>query len=213
MNKKFPIRFFKNIKYRILINSIFSLLLFSLFFSCTKKTVNVIKAKPGHETYYGKVDTLAVKATETFEEAINPIEKTPPTILIPEDYLVASLKKTECYGHCPTFTFKIFANGKAIYKGEKYVDWFGNFVANVDEATLERIKAKGESLGISQLEETYPTNHFFIQDLPMTFISFHNGLKAKLIRNNYDAPKALLGYEKFLEEIIQELEWKRADSP
>jgi len=210
-------KFFKFIFYpfqKDVLKVVFLFLLFnSFFFSCTKKTANVIQAKPNQETYSAKVDTIAPMEKTTFEEAINPMEKRPPTILIPKDYLVASLGKTECYGHCPVYDFKIFGDGKAKLTGKKYVNRIGDFIAEVDEVTLQNIKDKGEELGISQMQDNYPTNKFFIRDLPMTFISFHNGSSAKIIRNNYDAPKALLEYEKFLEKIIEQLNWKRADQP
>jgi len=189
------------------------LLLNGVFFSCNKKTVNIIQARPGGDITSEKVDTIAPKEKATFEEAINPMEKRPPTILIPKDYMIASLRKTECYGHCPVFEFKVFGNGIAIWKGIKYVDRFGEYKAEVDGSILESIKQKGLELGIGQLQDTYPINKVFIQDLPMTFISFHNGSSLKMIRNNYDAPKALLEYEKYLEKIIQQLNWKRVDQP
>ena len=189
------------------------ILLITLFFSCSKKTVNIIQANPNQGTYTESLDSIAPKERSTFQESVNTIEKRPPTILVPKDYMIASLKKTECYGHCAVFEFKVFWDGKATLKGEKYIDKIGEFIAEVDTATLKRIKEQGEVLKIIHMQNTYPTNNFFIQDLPMTFISFHNGYRAKLIRNNYDAPKALLEYEQFLEKVIQQLNWKRADQP
>ena len=188
------------------------LIFICLFFSCTKKT-QVIQSKTDEEAYQGNIDTIATKEVETFDEAINPIEKTPPTVLIPSNYLLTSLRKTECYGNCPVFEFIVLANGKATYKGVKYVDQLGEFIAEIDDATIQIIKDKAEQLGISQLQDTYPRNKVFLQDLPMTFSSFHNGRNLKRIRNNYDAPKALLEYELFLEKIIQQINWKRADRP
>jgi len=183
------------------------------FISCNKKANQTITAKPDENRRIENIDTLKVAEVETMEEAIDPIIKTPPTILIPENYLMAALVKTECFGQCPVFEFQVFADGKANYHGKKYVKRYGKFVANIDEATILSIKEKANQLGIMNLGDTYPTNKVMMNDLPMTITNFHNGYNLKVMRNNYDAPRALLEFERFLEKLIEEVEWVRKEGP
>jgi len=207
--------FFKKIKFRF--SNIFCLLIFlSLNFgiiSCNKKSVNVITAKPNVENNTEDLDKIITKNVDSFEDLEDTEIKTPPTVLIPKDYVVASLEKTECYGKCPSFEFKIYSNGIATFHGKKFVSRYGEFKAKIDEASILRIKEKGKELGILNLSDTYPENRFFLNDLPMSYLIYNNGLTKIVIRNNHDAPRALLEFEKYLEVILNRLEWKRVEGP
>ena len=183
------------------------------FISCSKKSTQGVTSKSNEDQRIENIDTFIVEPVETMEEAIDPMIKTAPTILIPENYLLAALEKTECYGQCPVFSFHIFADGRVRYHGKKYVQQYGEFVANIDESTILKIKEKANQLGIMKLGDTFPSNKVMLNDLPMTITKFHNGFTPKVMRNNYDAPKVLLEFERFLEKLIGEIQWVRKEGP
>ncbi|MEM6966490.1 MAG: hypothetical protein AAF573_17125, partial [Bacteroidota bacterium] len=66
-------------------------------------------------------------------------------------------------------------------------------------------------LDFNQLANTYPTNGTIIKELPDTYILLNNGTEEKVIRNNHDAPKAILDLERFLEEFFKELNWEKVN--
>ena len=191
----------------------FYFLLFVLFiFSCGKKTTNVITSTAPEGSSKERMDTLLVdvKKSEPSSENVE-IENLP--IVTPKTFVITSLEKTSCYGNCSSFVFQLLSNGEAIYEGREFVNRFGKFVAEVDEGTILIIKEKADELDIAELNSSYPTNQAFLNDLPLTISTIGNGFKKKTIKNNYDAPKALLEYEEFLEDLIEILEWRRADNP
>lgn len=188
---------------------ILSCILFVL--SCNKKTNTVISSNAQEELDKEKMDTLLVRV-ETPQPSENGQIKKLPSVT-PKIYVVAALEKTDCYGNCPSFKFQLLSNGEATYEGRKFVNRFGKFVADVDEATILFIKERADELDIIKLNDTYPTNRHFLNDLPLTISTMGNGRNNISIKNNYDAPKALLEYEIFLEDLIEILEWRRADMP
>src|ERR1700739_1906824 len=42
-----------------------------------------------------------------------------PASLLPSDFV--ELRRSECYGACPAYTIRIQADGRTVWRGEKYV--------------------------------------------------------------------------------------------
>jgi len=55
----------------------------------------------------------------------------------------------------------------------------------------------------------YPTNGNFIKELPDTYILVNHNKQQLIIRNNHDAPKSLLDFQKSIEELIEQLGWEK----
>ena len=84
----------------------------------------------------------ASKVTETTPKTPTPVEQpTVPKVEIPDEppiaveepmeevkvELIASIKKTACYGTCPTFETKIYSDGRVTYHGKKNVERVGHY--------------------------------------------------------------------------------------
>jgi hypothetical protein len=53
----------------------------------------------------------------------------------------ASLERTMCYGHCPTYTVTVYADGSVDYEGRAQVAVVGHASAKLDAAGLRRLAA------------------------------------------------------------------------
>ena len=154
----------------------------------------------------------ADKTKETITETTNVTEEktTPEEPAEKRDiYVMASLKKTPCYGKCPVFEAKIYNDGTAEYKGKMFVDRVGNYTARVDDVTLKSIKDTALEAGYFDFYNEYPTGDVQIADLPTTITSLRIGDQIKTITNKYQGPEELKNYEKFLSKLVDGLEWTK----
>lgn len=129
--------------------------------------------------------------------------KVPPPV-----YVVASLKKTGCYGNCPVFEAKIFSDGTATYFGEKHTPRTGYFTAKVRPSATNELVKRAESVGFFGLENQYPTDGRRVADFPTTTIHIRTGQKERSVEDHFDAPLSLQGFEQFFLELIEELNWE-----
>lgn len=179
-----------------------SLILFSfIFFSlaCSPKTAQQVS---GTET----------PTTPKVEEPSKPPTiKSPEVPAIEEEKvtLVASIKKTACYGTCPTFETKIYSDGSVTYYGKKNVERVGHYEANLNKDAQALIRDKAIAIKYFNLSPAYPTNGRKIVDLPNTITYYQLNGKEHKIENNHEAPKALQEFEEFLIQMTEGLNWRK----
>ena len=149
----------------------------------------------------------------TLGDAPPPPKPTTKSIGIPKDVdpnLVASLRRSPCFGKCPTFSYDLFADGKVAYSGYAHVERMGNFTTKVDEAFIKRIKDKALSIKFLALSDKYPIGDIAISDVPTITTYVRIGNDGKKIANNYDAPKELTAFEEWLQIQFEGLKWEAA---
>lgn len=165
---------------------------------------------------------LAPAAFLSCNRHATPAEKPPPTgaaadtltaldsLLLPtaEPRLLASLKRTPCYGRCPVYEIQFFSNGEVVFNGERNLRRLGIFLARVPESTLRQILEQAGQARFFELKDAYPESGAAITDLPETITFVNNGKARKTITNYYDAPLPLLRFEQFLDEIANGLDWQ-----
>lgn len=122
-------------------------------------------------------------------------------------HLVASLKKTPCYGTCPVFEFELQSNGEATFYGIKNVARIGKFRAAAPRNWQRDLEKAADEAGVFSLSEKYPTSGRHIADFPTTTTILNFGEKKQRIENNFDAPLALQKFEQYFFEKIEELNW------
>ncbi len=169
-----------------------------LFFSCNKKTKPIVSPSPSYDV----VEEVKIERSE--EKPIQPIPETPP-----KPYLLISLQKLGCHGKCPDFEFSMVSNGEATFHGKKHTKRLGQYAAQANAGILLNIKSKIEEANFFQFEKMYPANGNFIKELPDTYILVNYNKQQLIIRNNHDAPKSLLDFQKFVEELIEQLQWEK----
>jgi len=171
-----------------------------LFFSCTKKTKPIVNTTP---TY----DVLEeVEIDDRVKQPIEPIPKTPP-----KPYVLVSLQKLGCFGKCPDYEFVLMSNGEATFHGKKYSERIGKYYAQTQAGIIFNIQSKIKEVDFFQFEKMYPTNGKVIKELPDTYVLVNHNQEQLIIRNNHDAPKALIDFEKFIEEIMDGLKWQKVE--
>lgn len=122
--------------------------------------------------------------------------------------LVASLRRTPCFGKCPSFEVKFFSSGLAEFRGKANVPRIGHFQATMKTEWLADFLKEAESRGFFQFEDLYPPNRQKIADLPITLTSISFGGRTKSIENRFDSPVSLREFERYFEQKMEQLDWK-----
>ncbi len=171
--------------------------------ACTRKGTKVIQEEP--TTTISEVNETPPVVEEPTVEEEEILVEAPP-------YLVAVIKKTECYGICPVFEVRLFSNGHLTYNGEKDVPMLGRYEAWEEKSFLDGIKTRAYQMGYFGLLDVYPANQKGIEDIPKTITYLNFDEREKTIINNYASPKVLRDFEDFLETKLLQVNWKKMNS-
>lgn len=145
-------------------------------------------------------DTLIAKNIDTIpDEKVAEVTRPVPEVVV-------SMRKTPCFGSCPSFEFRIYSSGNVIYRGERNVEKIGVYEGHVHHNTIQVIIATADSVGYFDLEDSYPPVEERIPDLPSTITSVKFGDAEKNITNNHNAPSNLIKFEKYLLQILNNIE-------
>ncbi|BDS09333.1 DUF6438 domain-containing protein [Aureispira anguillae] len=128
---------------------------------------------------------------------------------IDESLLVASLERTTCYGNCPYYEVKFYANGFATYHGKKNVEFMGQYQATIPKELLTKLLQKADLIGYHDLGNKYPVKGLGIIDFPVCITSLKTEQGQKIIYNRNDAPQRLVDYQKFFDELVEEIDWQK----
>jgi hypothetical protein len=122
---------------------------------------------------------------------------------------VASLARTTCYGNCPYYKVKIFSDGLLIYDGKKNVEHIGIHRARVSKDTVAMILRKAEEVDYTNFNIKYPVKGIGIIDFPVCITMVRTTEGKKTIWNRNDSPQKLVEYEEFLDELLEDIDWKK----
>lgn len=177
-------------------------------FSCTPKSTEKLQKTDQTEA---EVEILSEESEELAEQdttiAISkPIEEVPEPIKID---LLASIKKTACYGKCPVFEAKVYSNGRVVYQGEQFVEKRGLYEAQVSPEWIADIRTYAISLGYFKMNDYFPDENNVIADLPNTITFLQHKAVEKTITNNHNAPVQLTRFEDFFLQKLESLDWKQ----
>lgn len=121
--------------------------------------------------------------------------------------LVIRLQRTACFGKCPVFTLDVFANGTVFYKGIAHIKKHGEYKTTVNKAFINNIQQRAAAINFMALQNFYPSSDNMIADIPSTITYIRIGNYGKMIVDNFDAPKELMAFEKWLEKEMEYLNW------
>jgi hypothetical protein len=127
---------------------------------------------------------------------------------LPADNLLISLEKTPCFGTCPAYKLEIFSSGLVLFNGTGHHEMIGKYKSQLDPQALQRIVEKFKNSDFFSFKNVYTAD---VHDLPTTYLFFKDNGKEKMIQDYYNAPQKLKELEKFVEDIIPSLRWKKAD--
>lgn len=121
------------------------------------------------------------------------------------------LKTTPCFGTCPTYTMKIFANGQGTFNGRQYSKKQGDYVRVFSEEEVRTIFEKIVSLNVMDRPDMYDNPQ--VTDLPSNVITFFDGKESKTIRCRFEIPDDMLELIKDLRSLAESTEgWKAKDN-
>lgn len=169
--------------------------------ACSKKIIEkTMETKPAQET--------------TVKEVVPPDLPIPPDkIKIPkgiDENLLVRLQRTACFGKCPVFTVEIFRDGKVTYSGVAHVKKRGQYEAVVELDVIKKIQKRAKEINFFKMSDKYPKGDIEITDIPTTITYIRQGERGKLVADNFDAPKELIEFEKWLEKELDTLDWKES---
>lgn len=122
--------------------------------------------------------------------------------------LLVSFQRTPCFGKCPAYKMEIFKDGRAKYQGIANIPRVGSHEAQVTLDVIKMIQKKALDMKYFELANQYPTNGSDINDIPKAISYVRFGNDGKMIVDNFDAPKELIEFEKWLEKLSDSFVWK-----
>lgn len=127
---------------------------------------------------------------------------------VEEHDVFAYIKKTPCFGMCPTYEMTIFQDGTAVYEGIAHVDKIGKFKATFSKEEIENIKKMVDSINYFDFKEEYVAPH--ITDLPTTYTQMSYGGKSLKIKTYGEAPPSLMRFQSYLHQIMERTDWEES---
>jgi len=121
------------------------------------------------------------------------------------DVTYAVLERGACFGRCPIYKVKIFADGKATYEGINFVDLMGRHETEFTADELSLIEEKAFEFKLDTMSKVY--DQPMVTDLPTTIIGVTVNGKYKQIKMRHKYPETLRSYRNFIEELIQSKTW------
>ena len=130
------------------------------------------------------VSCKGTKSTST-EETVN---KEVMTNQLPSDSKFTSLglKRSSCYGKCPTFEFTVQADGSFAYHGKKFVANLGKYEGTLQETSTQELWAMAEGLNLSQYNQEYKSG---ISDVPISSLKIGRVDSLQMIIGDMELPK------------------------
>ncbi len=179
-----------------------------LFLSFTLLIFTACHKKISDKTTTSKpIDTQIAETTPSVESTAKGLK----VLNIPEGVdsnLVISLQRTACFGQCPVYKVEIFKDGSVKYRGTAYIKKRGQHEAVASMAFIKNIQQKAAIINYMALSDKYPKGDNMITDIPSTISYIRIDNEGKMIINNFDAPKELIAFERWLEKEIDGLEWR-----
>jgi hypothetical protein len=127
----------------------------------------------------------------------------PPPTAAPRR-LVASIERGPCYGRCPVYTVRVFADGAVEFEGRQHVGTVGVATGKLSAAELVQLAAAFESRRFESLKAEYADPR--TTDLPWVTVS--NGRKTvRHYTGDESAPKALTELEAAIDRLVGTARW------
>jgi hypothetical protein len=136
-------------------------------------------------------------------------EKIKNTLYEPTDIknVLIILKRSVCFGICPTYNLTIYGNGTVVYEGIANVNITGIQISNISENTLRQLISEFKKIDYFSLNETEIASHI-VYDAPIFTTSLTINGKTKTIKHYETAePKQLTELENKIDEIVNSNQW------
>ncbi len=120
--------------------------------------------------------------------------------------LIFQLDKTGGRTIAPSYTLKIYDNGKAIYEGKNHTDKIGKYEMKISKDKLRILKEVFDKSNFFSFKDEYTS---MVTDLQTTYIMYATKGKSKRIRDYHGAPEELKKLERILESVASGKDWEK----
>ncbi|MEQ8325218.1 MAG: DUF6438 domain-containing protein [Vicingaceae bacterium] len=148
---------------------------------------------------------LTVACSSSKKSTEGQIVETPPEASAPADSLFMTFERTLCYGECPAFKVTVYADGRAVYEGKRFVEKLGIYDAELSKADIKAIQDEAQAIGYFTMEDRYDAS---VTDVPSVLIMISGPNGRKSVEDRFNAPDVLHNFEKYLDKILMGLDWK-----
>ena len=108
------------------------------------------------------------------------------------------IRKTPCYGKCPSYEATLYGNGQVLYNGKSNVDLLGRYLFTMPVKTINNIQNQARRAGYHKLNKEYMLN----PDLPSTITTITFDGKTSTIEVQGNAPDRLKDLLVFIDQEI-----------
>lgn len=123
-----------------------------------------------------------------------------------KEELLITMRKTECLGTCPVYSFKIYANGLATIAPKQNAIVAVPSQAKLSKQQLKTLNRQLEKLNIDKLKTEYDDK--LLMDVPTTYLTFYTISPKKEIKARVRTPESLKSFIKELEILVKTINWK-----
>lgn len=121
----------------------------------------------------------------------------------------ASIKKSACFGKCPTYEMTIYSDGFVELNGIRNIAYSGNYTTQLTEAEVHHFRIKANRIGYMDMEDSYDCT---ISDVPSVTTSIDlNGVKKSVFRR-CDFPPIILQFEELFDVLLKNKKWSAVDA-
>ncbi|MBT9394283.1 hypothetical protein KLP40_14015 [Hymenobacter sp. NST-14] len=96
--------------------------------------------------------------------------------------------RTPCLGKCPSYTARVYADGRVEYEGFRYAPVEGRRQLTMSPAVVQDFLREAEQIGFRQLPDSYSSG---ASDMPATVLSITTAQGTKQVRVEENAPQPL----------------------
>lgn len=146
------------------------------------------------------IASVGCKSKEQAAKPVDTVKTEQTTRKLSGPVAMATIERTSCFGKCPMYKTTFFDNGEVKYVGKRFVDSIGTFTTLLSEDELNGIRQMVQDVDYFKLEDAYPTP---VVDFPKCLTSVNIDGKQKNILNGENAPRTLIGFERYLDSLLK----------
>jgi hypothetical protein len=130
-----------------------------------------------------------------------------------QDLPAITLRRTVCFGTCPSYSLEIFQDGRLHYNGEAYVAVTGPQEAQISPEAVKALIASFLKIDYFNLEDVYETyqnpdgSRTVFTDLPTTYTSLRLGNRTKSVKDYAFSPEKLRTLELEIDRVTNTHRW------
>lgn len=128
------------------------------------------------------------------------------------DQPVITLERTACFGTCPVYRVEIYADGRVVYNGERFVTTTGEQTYSIDPETVQQLVDGFQAAGYFGWNDEYTDMH--VTDMPTITTSVTRDGETKQITRyagDSSAPQALSFLENWIDLAANTPQWTGSD--